>query len=99
MEPIIATVVHFSAWIVPLLSLWAVVALYTQRPGTQCYATQILFFGTLVLIACITLRTVSSNDSCWLVHTATLGATIVAGVMRRPSEQDTVLASDAGFYS
>lgn len=84
MEPVIDTIVHFSSFMVPALALWAIAALYMQRSDVECALTQLFYFGTLLLISFVTLRTITSNDGCWLVHTATLGITIVAGAMRRP---------------
>ncbi len=85
MEPVIITVVNCSALIVPALALWAIAALFSQRAEEECYATQVLYFGTLLMVSVVTLRTVSINDACWLMHTATLGVLIVAGALRRPA--------------
>ncbi|MEZ6074690.1 MAG: hypothetical protein R3C09_17550 [Pirellulaceae bacterium] len=85
MEPVIDTVVGCSSFMVPVMALWAIVALYLQRDDCECITTQLLYFGTLLLIAFITVRTMATNDGCWLIHTATLGITIVAGAMRRPT--------------
>ncbi len=85
MEPMIDAVVFLSSLLVPMLAIWAVAALYTQGAENNCYATEILYFGTLLLVSFVTLRTVATNDCCWLIHTATLGIMIVAGVMRRPA--------------
>ncbi len=84
MEPLINSVVMCSSFLVPALALWAIAALYMQRGDVECALTQLLYFGTLLLISFVTLRTITSNDGCWLIHTATLGITIVAGAMRRP---------------
>lgn len=84
MEPVIDTIVDLSNLMVPALALWAIAALYMQRSDVECTLTQLLYFGTLLLISFVTLRTITTNDGCWLVHTATLGITIVAGAMRRP---------------
>ncbi len=84
MEPVINAVVCCSSFMVPVMALWAIVALYLQRDDCECTTTQLLYFGTLMLIAFITVRTMATNDSCWLIHTATLGITVVAGAMRRP---------------
>jgi hypothetical protein len=94
MEPVISSIVNFSALIVPVIALWAIAALYMQRDDVECALTQLLYFGTLLLIAFVTLRTMSTNDGCWLIHTATLGVTIVAGVMRRPAAATQHFASD-----
>lgn len=84
MEPVINSVVMASSFMIPALAFWAIAALYMQRSDEDCRLTQLLYFGTLLIIACVTLRTMATNDGCWLIHTATLGITIVAGAMRRP---------------
>jgi hypothetical protein len=93
MERIIECVVGCSGLFVPVLALWAVTALYTMRSGVQCTASQVLYFLALLIMAAMTIRTVIANDGCWLVHTSSLGVTIVAGVMRRPEA-----ASDAYHF-
>ncbi len=85
MEPAIETIVFFSPLLVPMLALWAIAALYSQCTGAECQATQFLYFGTLLVVSFVTLRTIANNEGCWLVHTSTLGVLIVAGVMRRPA--------------
>ena len=85
MEPVIDAVASCSSLMVPVMALWAIVALYLQRDDCECTTTQLLYFGTMLLIAFITVRTMATNDSCWLIHTATLGITVVAGAMRRPA--------------
>ena len=97
MEPIIGTIVDFSGLLVPVMALWAIAALYMQRADVECALTQLLYFGTLLLIAVITVRTMANNDGCWLIHTATLGVTIVAGAMRRPAT--TPFAAESGLCS
>lgn len=94
MEPFISSLVNFSAFIVPALAVWAIAALYMQRETVACTQTQLLYFATLLVIAVVTLRTITTNDGCWLIHTATLGITIVAGVMRRPASSWQSYAAD-----
>lgn len=93
MERIIEVAVSFSAVLVPILALWAVVGLYALRTGVECYATQLLFFCSLMFIAGMTVRTIMANDGLWLVHTASLGVMVVAGVMKRPMDHDGALLS------
>ena len=91
MERLIETVVLCSGLLVPLMAVWAIACLYCARNGGQCYATQIVYFSTLLTIAGLTVRTVMADDCCWLIHTASLGVMIVVGVMRRPSEANVLL--------
>jgi hypothetical protein len=95
MERVIEGVVDYAGFIVPLLALWAIAALYSLRTGCQCIATQLLFFSVMLLISGITVRTVMSDDGCWLVHTASLGMMVVAGVMRRPEVESPEFATDS----
>ena len=66
------------------LALWSITCLYTQSAGCRCCVTEGAYFLTLLIIAGVTIRTIMVNDHCWLVHTVSLGAMTVAGVMRRP---------------
>ena len=88
MERLIDCLVFCSGFTVPLLALWAIACLYTLRSGIQCYASQIIYFATLLMISGLTVRTVMADDGCWLAHTASLGVMVVFGVMRRPGESD-----------
>ena len=86
MEPLIATVILYSGLIAPLLAIWGIACLYTQRSGEQCRTTHLIYFATLLVISGLMLRTVAADDSLWLVHASSLGAMIVCGTMRRPGE-------------
>lgn len=92
MERLTECIVFCSGFIVPILALWAVACLYTRRSGIQCYASQIIYFATLLMISGLTIRTVMVDDCCWLVHMGSLGVMIVSGVMRRPSESDFLVS-------
>lgn len=98
MEPVISTIVDFSGLLVPVMALWAIAALYMQRADIECTLTQLMYFGTMLLIAVITVRTMANNDGCWLIHTATLGVTIVAGAMRRPPATPANFPADSALH-
>ncbi len=95
MERVIECIVDYAGFMVPLLALWAIAGLYSLRAGCQCVATELLFYCVMLLISGITVRTVLADHGCWLVHTASLGTMIVAGVMRRPEVESTEFATDA----
>ena len=95
MERLVELVCVCSGLIVPLIALWAVTSLYTLRAGKKCCATESAYFVALLLIAGITLRTVTINHDCWLVHTLSLGVMIVAGVMRRPAPESDLLQPES----
>ena len=85
LEQFIEGIASWASVLVPLLAVWAIVGLYTQKAGCQCIATQILYFSMLLFVAGLTIRTVMIDDECLLVHTSTLGMMVVSGVMRRPN--------------
>lgn len=95
MEQFIESIASSAGILVPLLTVWAIVGLYTQRSGCQCVATQILYLSVMLFIAGITIRTVMVDDGCWLVHTASLGVLVVSGVMRRPEAATSDLVSES----
>ncbi|MDX1925358.1 MAG: hypothetical protein SFV81_02495 [Pirellulaceae bacterium] len=95
MEQFIESIASSAGILVPLLTVWAIVGLYTQRSGCQCVATQILYLSVMLFIAGITIRTVMVDDGCWLVHTASLGVLVVSGVMRRPEAANSDLVSES----
>lgn len=86
MEQIIESMGLCSGILVPLLACWAVASLYSLKSGTSCNITECAFFLSLLLIAGFTVRTVVADDGCWLIHTTSLGAMIIAGVLRRPGD-------------
>lgn len=92
MERLVDSICLCSGFVVPLIALWAVMGLYTLRPGKKCCVTESAYFLALLLNAGVTLRTVTINHDCWLVHTLSLGVMIVAGVMRRPAESELQLS-------
>ncbi len=86
MEQFIDSIASWSSVLVPILAVWAIAGLYTQKSGCQCPATQLLYLTVLLFIAGLTIRTVIVDDECLLIHTATLGVMVVSGVMRRTEE-------------
>ncbi|MCA9195213.1 MAG: hypothetical protein KDB03_25750 [Planctomycetales bacterium] len=90
MEQFIIMAVGVSACAVPVVALWAVVCLFTQKPGVNCVITEMVFMFTLVMVASLTIRTILVDDACWLTHTASLALMVVAGVLRRPTSIETV---------
>ena len=86
MELVFLNAASLAHFVVPLLALWAIVGLYTMKADSGCWVTQAGFFLAMLIIACLTVRTVVCDHGCWLIHTSSLGMMIVAGVMRRPPE-------------
>ncbi|QDV27075.1 hypothetical protein Q31a_54560 [Aureliella helgolandensis] len=86
MERLVEAILFSSAMLVPLMTVWAIFGLYTVKSGCQCPLTEMLYFAVMLFVAGFTVRTVMTDDSgCWLMHTASLGVMIVAGVLRKPS--------------
>jgi len=75
-------------WMVPALAGWAVIGINVYKGDAQRPAVDALYFLVMLLIGALTWRTMSLNDPCWLIHTASLGTMIVAGVMPRRSQAD-----------
>lgn len=86
MDKLIEIILMSSGLLVPVLVVWAISGLYSLRSGCRCPLTEILYFAVMLFVAGLTVRTVLNNDCCWLIHTASLGVMIVAGVMRRPAD-------------
>jgi hypothetical protein len=81
-------------WVIPLLavaSLW--LARVSEDPRFQRIAER-AYFAALMIVAWGTMRTVLSNDSCWFVHTASMGAMVVGGIFPlRSTDSATALDS------
>ncbi|GIW97290.1 MAG: hypothetical protein KatS3mg111_0623 [Pirellulaceae bacterium] len=71
-------------FLVPAIALWAVVCLHMQPRAEERNVSQAFYVFALLLVAALTVRTVTTFQACWLVHTASLGSMIVAGVLYRP---------------
>lgn len=81
----------FVSWmtlLVPALAVWAVIGINVYKAEAQRPVIDTLYFLIMLLIAALTWRTMSVNDSCWLIHTASLGTMIVAGVLPRREAAD-----------
>ena len=77
-------------WIVPALAVWAIIGINVYKGEAQRPAVDALYFTVMLVIAALTWRTMSLNDPCWLIHTASLGTMIVAGVLPRRSADEAV---------
>ncbi len=69
-----------NAIILPLVGGFTLLfAKFTQGEGARWAERQ--FFGVLLVITLVTLRTVINCEEVWLVHTTTLGTLIVASLV------------------
>jgi hypothetical protein len=90
MELAMQVFVDWTALMVPALALWAVIGIHVYRSEGQSALVDALYFLVMVVIAALTWRTMNANDSCWLIHTASLGTMIVGGVLpKRGGSDDT----------
>ena len=77
-----------DAIILPMIGAAALLlAKFSQ--GDAARRAERRFFGILVVITIVTLRTVITCDDVWLVHTATLG-TLIVGSLVIPSLDTSV---------
>ena len=81
MELAMQVFVDWTALMVPALALWAVIGIHVYRSEGLALLVDVFYFLVMVLIAALTWRTMSVNDSCWLIHTASLGTMIIGGVL------------------
>lgn len=84
MELLIATVVGYSGILAPVLATWATANLYLQPQESDCGYCQTAYFGAMLFIGFLTVRTMLMHDECWLINAASLGVLIVGGALKRP---------------
>ena len=82
LEQLVVGICCYSGFFVPVIALWAVASLYCSPAGQCCSFSQLVFFAAFLLISGLTLRTVAVDNECFLVHSVSLGAMVVGGVMR-----------------
>jgi hypothetical protein len=75
-------------WIIPLI---AIGSLWLARISEDRRFKQIAeraYFGLFLLVGWGTLRTIISNESCWIIHTSSMAAMIVGAVFPCIGEYD-----------
>ena len=92
MERLIELIGDYSDVMSPAVAIWSISLLYLQPKDADRQVSQLLFFGSMLLIAGLTVRTTMMNPERWLIHAASLGCLIVSGVMRRPSATESILS-------
>jgi hypothetical protein len=93
MEGLFDFINQYSAVLAPILTTWAIVALYVPgRDGDWRYS-QGLFFCSMLVVSCLTIRTVIDHDQQWLINAASLSALIVCGSMKRPVDSTSSIVS------
>lgn len=86
MESLLYWIAGYSGVLAPVLTTWAVFALYVPGRDADWKYSQGLFFGSLLVIACLTIRTVVDHDERWLLNAASLGCLVVCGSLKRPAD-------------
>jgi hypothetical protein len=91
----LAFLADWAVVLVPALAIWAVLGAHSRRYADYRTLCDCLYFALMLIIAGLTLRTMSANDPCWLIHTASLGAMVVGGVVsyRDSSEESTAFTA------
>ena len=90
LEPLMQVFIDWVTLLVPALAVWAILGVHSYRCEGYGVVVDTLYFLCMLGIAAMTWRTMSQNDACWLIHTASLGAMIVAGVMPKRETEETV---------
>lgn len=83
--------VGWTTLMVPALAMWAVIGINVFRAEAQRPLVDSLYFLVMIFIGVLTWRTMSINDACWLIHTASLGTMIVFGVLPRRDPMDEAI--------
>lgn len=95
MELLIATMVGYSGVLAPILMTWGIATLCLHTHETDDGYCQSVFFGSMVVIGFLTVRTMLMHDPCWLLNAASLGVLIVGGALKGSTEsQSTVLSGN-----
>jgi hypothetical protein len=84
--------VQWTSYLVPALAAWAIAGINLYRATALRPLVDSSYYFVMVLIGILTWRTMSSNDACWLIHTASLGIMIVFGVLPRREPLEDALA-------
>ncbi|MFN6400674.1 MAG: hypothetical protein ACK449_12330 [Planctomycetota bacterium] len=84
----------WTPWIVPILALLGLWIARLCEDARVRSAAEACYFGAMVVAAMITLRTILADDSCWLLHTSSLGLMILGAIfphhMLESSAQDAL---------
>ena len=90
MSDIASAFALIDAIALPILGTWALLSTKLSV-GESLRRAEKRFLIALVIITCVTMRTVLRLDEVWLIHTATL-ALMVLGVFLVPSREGQLAA-------
>ena len=93
MEVLVATIVGYSGLLAPILMIWAIATLCLHSEKADYGYCQSVFFGSMVVIGFLTVRTMLMHDPCWLLNAISLGVLIVGGALKGPMEDQTSVLS------
>jgi hypothetical protein len=85
------------SWIVPaiaLTGLWVARASNDRR--VQCIAER-AYFSAMFLVAAATLRTVVTDEGCWLLHMASMGVMVLGATIPKTSVAHSDFESDVAW--
>ena len=86
MDTLVATLVGYSGVLAPVLAVWAIATLCLHTQKVDYGYCQAVFFGSMMLIGFLTIRTMLMQDPSWLLNAASLGVLIVGGALKGPME-------------
>jgi len=92
-DVLVATVVGYSGILAPVLSLWAIATLCLHSQEADFGYCQTVFFGAMMLIGFLTVRTMLIQDTSWLLNATSLGVLIVGGALKGSTESQSSLLS------
>ncbi|MEQ1827634.1 MAG: hypothetical protein ABL921_16870 [Pirellula sp.] len=85
------------AWIVPvtaLIGLWVARASHDRR--MQQIAERI-YFAAMSLVAVATLRTVVTEEGCWLLHMTSMGIMVLGATFPKTGSSNSEYESDVAW--
>ena len=85
-----------DAMVLPMLAM-AILFFSRVSTGTWARFAERQFFIALIVMTCVTLRTVIRCDDLWLIHTMTLGTMIVGALVVQGEPQQNPNYVDANF--
>jgi len=81
-ELLIAAIAGYSGIFAPMLAAWAICTLCLHSHDSDFGYCQTVFFGSMLVIAFLTVRTMLMHDPCWLLNASSLGVLVVGGALK-----------------
>jgi hypothetical protein len=94
-ELLIAAIVGYSGILAPVLATWAIASLCLHCQESDFGYCQTVYFGSMLSIGFLTVRTMLMHDPCWLINASSLGVLIVGGALKgRHEDASSVLSGN-----